>query len=113
LLGVHFPKGSFLQNLLALFQSLPHTSAATLAVSLVMMALLLGLRRFVPRVPAPLVTVGAGIAATSLLGLAAYGVETVGEIQRGLPALTLPDFSLMSQLWPGALGIALMSFTET
>ena len=78
-----------------------------------MMALLLGLKRFVPRVPAPLVTVGAGIAATSLLGLGAYGVETVGEIQRGLPALTLPDFSLMSQLWPGALGIALMSFTET
>ena len=113
LLGVHFPKGSFLQNLLALFQSLPGTSAATLAVSLVMMALLLGLKRFVPRVPAPLVTVGAGIAATSLLGLEAYGVETVGEIQRGLPALTLPDFSLMSQLWPGAMGIALMSFTET
>ena len=113
LLGVHFPKGSFLQNLLALFQSLPDTSAATLAVSLVMMALLLGLKRFVPRVPAPLVTVGAGIAAFSLLGLGAYGVETVGEIQRGLPALTLPDFSLMSQLWPGALGIALMSFTET
>ena len=113
LLGVHFPKGSFLQNLLALFQSLPGTSAATLAVGLVMMALLLGLKRFVPRVPAPLVTVGAGIAATSLLGLEAYGVETVGEIQRGLPALTLPDFSLIAQLWPGALGIALMSFTET
>ncbi len=113
LLGVHFPKGSFLQNLLALFQSLPGTSAATLAVGLVMMALLLGLKRFVPRVPAPLVTVGAGIAATWLMGLEAYGVETVGEIQRGLPALTLPDFSLISQLWPGALGIALMSFTET
>ena len=113
LLGVHFPKGSFLQNLLALFQSLPHTSGATLAVSLVMMALLVSLKRFVPRVPAPLVTVGAGIAATSLLGLEAYGVETVGKIQRGLPALTLPDFSLVSQLWPGAMGIALMSFTET
>ena len=38
LLGVHFPKGTFLQNLLALFQSLPDTSAATLAVGLVMIA---------------------------------------------------------------------------
>ena len=113
LLGVHFPKGTFLQNLLALFQSLPHTSAVTLAVGLVMIALLLGLKRFVPRVPAPLVTVAAGIAAMALLGLEAYGVETVGEIPRGLPALTLPDFSLVAQLWPGALGIALMSFTET
>ncbi len=113
LLGVHFPKGSFLQNLLALFQSLPDTSAATLAVGLAMMALLLGLKRFVPSVPAPLVTVGAGIAAMALLGLQAYGVETVGTIPRGLPALTLPDFALTAQLWPGALGIALMSFTET
>ena len=113
LLGVHFPKGTFLQNLLALLRSLPETSAATLAVGLVTMALLLGMKRFVPRVPAPLVTVGAGIAAMALLGLQAYGVETVGAIPRGLPALTLPDFALTAQLWPGAMGIALMSFTET
>ena len=113
LLGVHFPKGTFLQNLLALLRSLPDTSAATLALGLVMIALLLGIKRFVPRVPAPLVTVGAGIAAMALLGLQAYGVEAVGTIPRGLPALTLPDLALTAQLWPGALGIALMSFTET
>jgi MFS superfamily sulfate permease-like transporter len=78
-----------------------------------MIALLVGLKRLVPWLPAPLVAVGAGIAATALLGLEAYGVETLGAIPRGLPALTLPDASLIAQLWPGALGIALMSFTET
>ncbi|HZL93350.1 MAG TPA: SulP family inorganic anion transporter, partial [Vicinamibacterales bacterium] len=62
LLGVHFPKGTFLENLLALFQSLPSTSAATLAVGVAMMALLIALKRFLPQVPAPLVTVAAGIA---------------------------------------------------
>ena len=113
LLGVHFPKGTFLENLLALFQSLPSTSAATLAVGVAMMALLIALKRFLPQVPAPLVTVAAGIAAMALLGLGAYGVETVGEIPRGLPSLTLPDLSLIAALWPGALGITLMSFTET
>jgi sulfate permease, SulP family len=113
LLGVHFPKGTFLQNLLALLRSLPETSLVTLAVGLVMIALLLGLKRVAPKVPAPLVTVGAGIAAMALLGLKAYGVETVGDIPRGLPAFTLPDFALVAQMWPGALGIALMSFTET
>jgi MFS superfamily sulfate permease-like transporter len=30
-----------------------------------------------------------------------------------LPAITLPDTRLLSELWPAALGIALMSFTET
>ena len=113
LLGVHFPKGSFLENLLALLRSLPDTSAVTLAVGLVMMALLSGLKRFVPRAPAPLMAVAAGIAAMAFLGLRAYGVETVGTIPRGFPRLTLPDLSLVLQLWPGAMGIALMSFTET
>jgi len=113
LLGVHFPKGSFLQNFLALVQSLPHTSAAALAVGLGTAALLFGLKRFAPKAPAPLAAVGAGIAAMALLGLKAYGVETVGDIPRGLPALTLPDSSFVAALWPGALGIALMSFTET
>jgi SulP family sulfate permease len=113
LLGVHFPKGTFLENLLSLFKSLPDTSVVTLALGLAMIALLLGLKKFAPRVPAPLVTVAAGIAAMALLGLEGYGVETVGEIPRGLPALTLPDLSLVAQLWPGALGITLMSFTET
>jgi len=113
LLGVHFPKGTFLENLVALFRSLPETSAVTLALGVAMMALLLGLKRFTPHLPAPLVTVAAGIAAMAFLGLGAYGVETVGEIPRGLPRLTLPDLALLTQLWPGALGITLMSFTET
>ena len=41
------------------------------------------------------------------------GVSTVGLIPQGFPSLTLPDLSLIEQLVPGALGIALMSFTET
>jgi MFS superfamily sulfate permease-like transporter len=40
-------------------------------------------------------------------------VETVGEIPLGLPAFTAPNLALVEQLWPGALGIALMSFTES
>ena len=91
LLGVHFPKGTFLENLVALFRSLPDTSAVTLAVGLAMIALLLGLKRFVPRVPAPLVTVAAGIAAMALLGLGDYGVETVGrDSARSCPASRCP-----------------------
>ena len=48
-----------------------------------------------------------------MLGWHSYGVELVGAIPNGLPPLTLPDLSLAQQLWPGAVGIALMSFTET
>jgi MFS superfamily sulfate permease-like transporter len=67
----------------------------------------------VPRVPAPLVAVAAGIAGASLFGLSERGVELVGHIPTGLPSLTMPDLSLAAGLWSGAVGIALMSFTET
>jgi anti-anti-sigma factor len=40
-------------------------------------------------------------------------VGTVGLIPQGFPSLSLPDLGLVEQLLPGALGIALMSFTET
>ncbi|MGO4836820.1 SulP family inorganic anion transporter, partial [Rhizobiaceae sp. 2RAB30] len=41
------------------------------------------------------------------------GVATVGLIPRSLPSITFPSLGLVEQLLPGALGIALMSFTET
>ena len=113
LLGVHFAKGGFVHNLAALAQAIPETSLATFAVGATMIVLLVGLEHFAPRVPAPLIAVAAGIGAMGLFGLQAHGVEAVGHIPRGLPSLVLPDLSLIEELWPGALGIALMSFTET
>lgn len=113
LLGIHFDKGGFLQNLLALIQHLPETSLVTLAVGVAMLVILVGMERFVPRAPAPLVAVGLGIAVSGLFALQGHGVETVGQIPSGLPAFTAPSLDLIVQLWPGALGIALMSFTES
>lgn len=113
LLGVHFDKGGFLQNLLALVHHLPETSLATLAVGVAMLLILVGIERLAPRAPAPLIAVALGIAASGLLALQSQGVETVGHIPQGLPAFTAPSLELIAQLWPGALGIALMSFTES
>jgi len=113
LLGIHFDKGGFLQNLLALIHHLPETSLATLAVGAAMLAILIGFERFLPRAPAPLVAVAVGIAVSGLLALQSHGVETVGHIPQGLPSFTAPSLALVEQLWPAALGIALMSFTET
>jgi len=113
LLGVHLPRGTFVQNLLGTLGAISHASMPTLAVGIVVIVLLVGIERFFPRAPAPLIVVAAAIVAVRLLGLQAHGVETVGAIPRGLPSFTSPDFTLLAQLWPGALGIALMSFTET
>jgi high affinity sulfate transporter 1 len=113
LLGVHLPRGTFIQNLLGTLNAIPHASIPTLSVAVVAIVLLIGIERFFPRAPAPLIVVAAAIIAVRLWGLRDHGVETVGTIPQGLPSFTSPDFTLLAQLWPGALGIALMSFTET
>ena len=113
ILGIHIPRASFFQNVLAIVRGTPEAKLATLAVGLAMIVLLVGFERFLPRMPAPLIAVAVGIMATRFLGLQEHGVELVGRIPQGLPSITLPEFSLAQELWPGALGIALMSFTET
>jgi MFS superfamily sulfate permease-like transporter len=64
-------------------------------------------------VSAPLAWVALSIGASALLGLPALGLKVVGAVPSGLPALALPELSLVAALWPAALGIALMSFTES
>jgi high affinity sulfate transporter 1 len=111
--GVHFTKGTFLHNVQSLFLALSHTSAATMAVGLTTIAGLTVLEKWKPAWPAPLIAVGLAIAAVGFFDLQHHGVELVGAIPSGLPAFKLPDFTLAAELWPAALGIALMSFTET
>jgi high affinity sulfate transporter 1 len=113
LLGIHIDKHGFFRDVLSVVQHLPQTSLITLAVALATFAILIGMERLKPHSPAPLVAVGGAIAASWFFGLQALGVSTVGLIPQGFPALTMPDLALVGDLVPGALGIALMSFTET
>jgi high affinity sulfate transporter 1 len=113
LFGIHVAKHGFFTDIVSMVQHIPDASLPTLAVAGATFVILVGMERLWPHSPAPLVAVAAGIAATWFLGLEAMGVSTVGLIPQGFPALTVPDPSLVLQMVPGALGIALMSFTET
>jgi high affinity sulfate transporter 1 len=113
LLGIHITKQGFFADVLSVVQHVPDTSLLTLALAVATFAILIGMERLWPHSPAPLVAVGGAIAASWFFGLTARGVSTVGLIPQGFPSLTLPDLALIEQLVPGALGIALMSFTET
>ena len=113
LLGLHFEKGPFFHNLLSIVRHLPESSIPTFVLGLIMLAGIVGMEKFAAEMPAPLVAVIAGIAAAALGGLDRFGVELVGSIRSGFPSFALPDPSLAPQLWPGALGIALMSFVES
>jgi len=113
MLGIHITKHGFFNDALSIAQHLPDTALPTLAVAVATLVVLIGMERLWPHSPAPLVAVGGGIAASWHFGFGGAGVSVVGLIPQGLPSLTLPDLSLIQQLLPGAVGIALMSFTET
>jgi high affinity sulfate transporter 1 len=113
LLGIHITKQGFFVDVLSVVHHLPETSLLTLAVGAATLLVLLGMARLWPQAPAPLVALGGGIAAAWVFGLQARAVATVGLIPQGFPSLTLPDLTLLQPLVPGALGMALMSFTET
>jgi MFS superfamily sulfate permease-like transporter len=112
-LGLHFTKGSFLHNAASIVLGLPHTSIPTLAMGVFTIAGLAVIEKLRPRWPAPLIIVAAAVAAVGLFALQSSGISLVGAIPAGLPTITVPDVGLARELWPGALGIALMSFAET
>lgn len=113
LLGIHFAKGRFFSNVFSIFEHMPETHIPTLVLALTTLVLIIALERFWSKAPAPLFAVILGIAASGVLGLNQMGVELAGKIPSGLPAPVLPDLSLIRHLWPSALGIALMAFTES
>jgi high affinity sulfate transporter 1 len=113
LLGIHITKQEFFVDLVSIVHHLPGTSLLAVAVAAAAFLVLIAMERLWPHSPAPLLVVGGSIAASWYFVLQSLGVSTVGVIPRGLPSLTLPDLALIRQMLPGALGIALMSFTET
>jgi len=113
LLGIHITKAGFFRDAASIVAHVPELSAPTLAVALGTLAIIVLSKRFLPKAPAPLLAVAAGIGASAFLGLQAAGVSVVGAIQGGLPTLQLPRPGLFEALWPAAAGVALIAFTES
>lgn len=114
LLGFTIEAGGIVPRLLELSKKLEQTHFPTLAVGLCSFALLLISPKVLPRVPAALLTMSLAALAVILLGLDKRGVEVVGEVQAGLPALVFPRISLdaLKPLLADAASIALISFTS-
>jgi high affinity sulfate transporter 1 len=114
LFGVPKGEGDFFRQLWDLLTHLNETSGLTLLVGAASLALVLGLKRWLPVVPGSLVAVLLGIVAVHLLNLDQHGVKIVGPIQSGLPSFGLPDVAAHSylDLAPAAIGVMLVGFAE-
>jgi high affinity sulfate transporter 1 len=91
------------------------TVPAALAIGVGCLALILLFQRFLPRVPGVLVAVVLAILAVSVFGLVDRGVSVVGPLPEGFPPFTIPTVPVsdLLLLFAGALGIALVSLTDT
>jgi high affinity sulfate transporter 1 len=88
----------------------------TLTLALAALVLLLVLERWAPRWPGPLLAVLLATAAVPLLHIDHRGVALIGAIPAGVPWPRLPrlvDLPTLGPLLTGALGIALVGYSDT
>ena len=105
---------SFAAKLTSLFDHVDQVHPPSLILGAGLLILLLALRRWLPRLPAPLIVAVLGIVAVAAFGLADRGVAVLGPVPAGLPAPRLPAIApadLRPLLWDAA-GITLISFTS-
>jgi SulP family sulfate permease len=88
--------------------------AASVAIGVGALVVLIAMRRLRPRWPRQLIVVGAATLLVAVLGLQ-DAVRVVGDVPSGLPTLTVPplDYEDFERLVPAAAGIALIAFVET
>lgn len=115
LLGVPPGDGTFFGQAADLLGHLGDTNGWTAAIGLGSLAVLLGLKRVAPAVPAALAVVVAGIALVALFDLSARGVEVIGSVDGGVPLPAIPSVSWhdLLGLLPGAVAVAIIGYAES
>ena len=86
----------------------------TLALAVLSFALMVSLRRYLPRVPNILAAVVVATLLSWYFGFEEHGGSVVGVIPQGLPSFEMPTFTLgaVQQLFSVAVAIALIGFME-
>ncbi|WP_433608133.1 SulP family inorganic anion transporter [Dactylosporangium sp. CA-139114] len=94
MLGVHAGGNSVIGKLVAAVRGLGHPNLPTLAVSVGVIAVVVGFRLLTRRIPGALIAIVGAVIASRLLRLPARGVTVVGPVPQGLPRPHPPALSL-------------------
>ena len=105
------------QELASWVRGLGSLSPPTLLVGLVALAVILGLRFRLPKIPGALVLVVGGLVGSVVFDLGARGVALVGPVPRGLPVPQVPSVELVAQNLPAVIiasfALLLIGFSQT
>lgn len=114
LVGIEVEGETALLRLVDVLTGLGATHALTAVIGVGGVVLLLLLEHRVPTLPAAVVLVVGGIAASWLVDLEASGVELVGQVPQGLPVIGIPELAATRwlDLVAGGLALLLVGYSE-
>ena len=113
--GVDKPRSEhFINDIWAVIMQIPQTHIPTLIMGVVAIAIMWGLKKYLPRIPGVLVAVFVTTVASWLINYQELGGQVVGAIPQGLPSLAMPQLSweMVVTLLPSAFVISLVGFME-
>jgi SulP family sulfate permease len=115
LMGISLPKGKVHEILIGAAENFSQTNWYTMAIGLVGIGLIIGIKKVNKNIPGPLLAVVFGILAVWGTGLTSMDVKIVGTVPEGLPSFQIPSLGLetFQSLLPIALTISLVSFMES
>jgi SulP family sulfate permease len=91
MLGVTEGSGGTVRKFVHTLAKIPDASVATVAVSLCVLAVMIGARRVDRRIPGALIAVIGAIIVSWAADLASHGVSTLGKVPEGLPSFGFPS----------------------
>ncbi len=114
LFGISVSARDPIPQLLEVFAGLGSASGATVAISVLTLAILFGCRFRLPRIPAALIVVVGMIGLSWWFDFGSHGVAVVGHVPSGLPSIRIPRPPLVDvlRLVPAALGIFLVGTAD-
>ncbi|MFP5505164.1 MAG: SulP family inorganic anion transporter [Gammaproteobacteria bacterium] len=97
-----------------LVEASQNTHMPTLVMGLFALALMILLKKFLPKIPGVLTAVVVTTVIAYVIGFNEMGGKVVGEVPKGLPDLSVPKFGIdaVLQLMTAAMTIALIGFME-
>ena len=115
LLGLSFPRASFLMTLQLVFARVEAIHALTLILGLGALILLKFIQWKHPMFPRHIAVIALGSVLVFIFNLDEQGIKIVGAIPQGFPLPKIPNFNMdiIQQLTPGALMIAFVGFIES
>jgi SulP family sulfate permease len=112
--GIKTEGEEFFEVVFTVIEKLPQTQVPTFVLGVLLVGLLVGLARWLPRIPGALAVCAVAIVATFALDLGSYGIALVGTVPSGIPSLTIPLVRLsdIAALAPAAVAIAFLAFSD-